>query len=142
MAASFDYDLTLQLTDGSEVKLNPEEHGWAEPERLAQVRVWSIIPRVQGLPPIVVQIPEGAKPIFKSRVYGKGFGPGASKDGITFPSFRAYAVGWHDTVSHWIWVLPNGSIEVGDDPIYAELLLNHMMQQLIQEHANDQAPEG
>lgn len=121
MTASFDYDLTLQLNDGSEVKLNPEEHGWAEPERLAQVKVWSIIPRDQnGMPVVTVQIPEGAKPIFKSRVYGKGL-PGTGG-----PSFRAYAIGWHDTESHWTWVMPNGNIEVGEDPLYADLLLKRI----------------
>ena len=131
MSASFDYDLTAQLHDGSEVKLNPEVHGWAEPERLAQVKVWSIIPRKMGLPPVVVQIPEGAKPIFKSRVYGKGY-PGTN-EATGLPIFRAYAIGWHDTTSHWTWVLPNGVIEVGEDPLYADRLLQQMMQERMNE---------
>lgn len=117
-ASEFYYDLAAQLNDGTEVKLNPEEHGWAEPERLAQVKVWSLIPReANGMPLVVVQIPEGAKPIFKSRVYGKLVGD---------ISFRAYAIGWHDTISHWTWVMPNGHIEVGDDPLYADLILRQM----------------
>lgn len=123
MAPKFDYDLAAQLNDGSEVKLDPEEKGWAEPERLAKVKVWSLIPRDQnGMPVVTVQIPEGAKPIFKSRVYGKGL-PGIEND---LPSFRCYAIGWHDTESHWTWVLPTGDIEIGDDPIHAELILNRM----------------
>lgn len=130
MTASFDYDLTAQLNDGTEVKLDPEVHGWAEPERLSQVKVWSIVPRVSGLPVVVVQIPEGSKPIFKSRVYGKGM-PGTD---TVLPQFRAYAIGWHDTESHWTWVLPNGTIEVGDDPIYADLLLQTMLEQIKQAH--------
>lgn len=124
MAPEFDYDLAAQLNDGSEVKLNPDEHGWAEPERLAQVRVWSLIPRDQnGMPVVTVQIPEDAKPIFKSRVYGKGL-PGTNNPDL--PSFRAYAIGWHDTVSHWTWVMPGGNIEVGEDPLYADILLKRM----------------
>lgn len=126
MTAPFEYDLAAQLNDGTEVKLNPEEHGWAEPERLAQVRVWSIIPRNENWPVITVQIPEGAKPIFKSRVYGKGY-PGTN-DTTGLPVFRAYAIGWHDSTSHWTWVLPGGNIEVGDDPLYADLILQTMME--------------
>lgn len=123
MTAPFEYDLAAQLNDGTEVKLNPEEHGWAEPERLAQVRVWTIAPRSEGWPVVVVQIPEDSKPIFKSRVYGKGY-PGLVND---LPIFRAYAIGWHDTKSHWTWVLPNGVIEVGEEPIYADMILRGMM---------------
>jgi 8-oxo-dGTP pyrophosphatase MutT (NUDIX family) len=119
MNASFDYDLTAQLNDGTEVKLDPEVHGWAEPERLAKVKVWSIVPRAGGLPLVVVQIPEGAKPIFKSRWYGK----------LAFDlGFRAYAIGWHDTESHWTWVMPNGIIEVGEDPLYADLILRQIFE--------------
>lgn len=125
MTASFEYDLAAQLNDGTEVKLNPEEHGWAEPERLSKVKVWSILPRVAGLPVVSIQIPDGAKPIFKSRVYGKGY-PGTDNG---LPMFRAYAIGWHDTASHWTWVLPGGVIEVGDDPIYGPMILQHMMEQ-------------
>ncbi len=123
-ASIFEYDLSAQLNDGTEVKLNPEEHGWAEPERLSQVKVWSLIPRdgiaAPDRPVVVVQIPKDAKPIFKSRVYGKGL-PGAGG-----PKFRCYAIGWHDTESHWTWVLPNGTIEVGEEPIYADYLLAHI----------------
>jgi hypothetical protein len=117
MTASFDYDLAAQLNDGTEVKLDPEVHGWAEPERLAKVTVWSLIPRVGGWPVMTVQIPKGAKPIFKSRVYGKF---------VADISFRAYAIGWHDTTSHWTWVLPGGIIEVGEDPLHADLILQAM----------------
>ena len=117
MAPIFEYDLAAQLNDGTEVKLNPEVHGWAEPERLAKVKVWSIIPRSDVWPVVTVQIPEGAKPIFKSRVYGKGL-PATGG-----PSFRAYAIGWHDSTSHWTWVMPGGNIEVGEEPIYADLIL-------------------
>ena len=124
MTPKFDYDLAAQLNDGTEVKLNPEEHGWAEPERLAKVKVWSILPRTltDGWPPVIVQIPKGSKPIFKSRVYGKGL-PGAGG-----PSFRAYAIGWHDSTSHWIWVFPEGCIEFGDEPATGDIILRGLTQ--------------
>lgn len=120
MTASFDYDLAAQLNDGSEVKLNPEVHGWAEPERLAKVKVWSLIPRVGNLPVVTIQIPDGAKPIFKSRVFSKFAGP---------VSFRAYGIGWHDTDSHWLWVMPGGNIDVGESPLFADLILAKMWQE-------------
>lgn len=126
MTASFDYDLAAQLNDGTEVILNPEEHGWAEAERLAKVIRWSLIPRVANMPVVVVHIPEGAKPIFKSRVFGKGY-PGIENN---LPIFRAYAVGWHDSASHWTWILPGGIIEVGDEPTHAPLILEAMMKQV------------
>lgn len=124
MTPQFDYDAAAVLDDGSEVKLNLEERGWAEPSRLARVRVWSLIPRDQnGLPVVTVQIPAGAKPIFKSRVYGRGL-PGIENSNL--PSFRCYAIGWHDAESHWTWVMPGGNIEVGEDPLYADLILRSM----------------
>jgi hypothetical protein len=119
---SFDYDLTAQLNDGSEVKLNPEVHGWAEPERLAKVVVWSLIPRIEALPVVVVQIPEGAKPVFMSRVYGKGL-PGTGG-----PSFRAYCIGWFkDGETYRTWVMPGNVIEVGEDPLYADMMLKKLV---------------
>lgn len=125
MAPKFDYDLSLQLNDGTEVLVNPEEHGLFEPERLAKVKVWTLIPRTHGAWPVVsVQIPPNSKPIFKSRVYGKGL---PSTGG---PSFRAYAIGWYDasSYSHWIWVLPGGVIEVGEDPESANVILRSLTQ--------------
>ena len=121
MNASFDYDLAAQLNDGSEVKLNPEEHGWAEPERLAKVTRWTLLPRAEGWPVVMLHIPEGAKPVFMSRVFGKGL-PGAGG-----PSFRTYCTGWHkDGETHRVWVLPGGIIEVGEEPTSANLLLDHL----------------
>jgi hypothetical protein len=119
MTASFDYNLAAQLNDGTEVLLNPEEKGWAEPERLAKVVVWSLIPRDHnGMPVVTVQIPEGGKPVYKSRVYGKLVGE---------VKFRAYAIGWFkDGQTHWTWVMPGGNIEVGEDPLYADILLRRM----------------
>lgn len=119
---AFDYDIAMRLNDGSEVVADPDVHGLFEPERLAKVEVWSLIPRDQnGMPVVTVQIPRGAKPIFKSRVYGKGL------PGLDGPAFRAYAIGWHDTESHWTWVMPGGNIEIGEDPLYADLVLQRMI---------------
>lgn len=108
MADTYEYTAELQLNDGSLIPVNLEERGWAEPERLAATHVFSLIPKGQA-PIVRINIPEGAKPIFKSR---KIILATAGKE------FRSYAVGWFkDGVSHWTWVAPDGSIETEtDDP--------------------------
>jgi len=122
---SFDYDLGARLNDDTEVKLDPEQHGWAEPERLAKVVVWALIPRNSNWPAVWVHIPEGAKPVFMSRVFGKGL---PIEGG---PSFRTYCIGWFkDGETHKTWVLPGGIVEVGDEPTVANMLLNNIGQQI------------
>ena len=109
MADTFEYSAELQLHDGSVVQVNLEERGWADPERLAQTRVFSLVPKTNTWPRMSVNIPEGAKPIFKSR----------NNVGMTAGwTFRSYAVGWFkDGESHWTWINPNGTIESEtDDP--------------------------
>lgn len=111
MSDTFAYRAELQLHDGSTEIVNLEERGWAEPERLANTRVFSLLPISEGTrwPTIRVVIPEGAKPVFKTR----------NNVGMTAGfNYRTYAVGWFkDGETHWTWVLPNGNIEQGtDDP--------------------------
>jgi hypothetical protein len=120
--ANLDYLLTAQLNDGREVVLDPDLKGWADKKVLAETRIWSLVPRDQnGMPVVTVTIPEKGKPVYKSRVYGKGL-PGSG-----LPSFRAYAVGYKlGRKTHWIWVMPTGNIEVGEEPLYADILLKRM----------------
>jgi len=114
----FAYFAEAELDDGSRVALDLEEHGWADKELLARTVRWSLIPRT-GLPLVVVNIPPGGKPVFKSRVYGTLNGPEVP--------FRCYATGFHlHGRTFWTWVLPNGSIEVGDDPSLADLQFAEM----------------
>lgn len=116
MSGTFEYTAELQLNDGAIVQVDLEERGWADPERLAITRVFTLVPKAPGSKPMVrVHIPEGGKPIFKSRnnvlmTAGK--------------SFRTYAVGWFkDGESNWTWVMPDGSTEQGtDDPIFAQVI--------------------
>lgn len=109
MSGTFEYTGQVQLNDGSTVDLDLEERGWAEPNRLAETRVFSLIPKTTSWPTIHINIPEGAKPIFKSR---RSVGMTAGFE------FRSYAVGWFkDGESHWTWITPNGVIETEtDDP--------------------------
>lgn len=119
MTDTLAYLLTAQLNDGSEVVLDPDVHGWADPEILKETKVWSLVPKEQnGMPVVTVTIPEKGKPVYKSRVYGKLVGD---------ISFRAYAIGYKlGRTTHWVWVMPNGNIEFGENPHYADLILRKM----------------
>lgn len=110
------YVLTAQLNDGTEHILDPDKRGWADKKILSQTRIWSLVPKVGGTP-VVVQIPENAKPVYKSRVYGKVVGD---------VKFRAYAIGFkRGKFTYWVWVAPYG-VEFGDDPVYASQYLNKL----------------
>lgn len=120
MSGQFEYFAELQLTDGSTVQVDLEERGWADPDRLADTRVFTLVPRDMNSmwPFLRIHIPEGAKPIFKSRNNINLIGHGQ-------PLFRAYAAGWFkDGESHWTWVFPNGAMEKEtDDPTVNNLLV-------------------
>ncbi len=117
------YNAVAQLNDGSEVLLDLNKKGWADPEILNKTVGWMLVPKEQnGMPVVSVSIPEKGKPVYKSRVYGKGL-PGSG-----LPSFRAYAIGYKKgRTTYWVWVLPNGVIEFTDEPRFAQLILNKMV---------------
>lgn len=124
----FPYFANATLDDGSDVVVDLEQHGWADKEILARTVRWSLVPNGNGLtlhgrpwPLVSIQIPEGAKPIFRSRVY-VGSIVSRSSDQIerkvipilNVPVFRAFCIGWKKGDTHvWTWVMPTGDIEVG-----------------------------
>ena len=119
MSGTYEYLAELQLNDGTLVQVDLEERGWADPDRLAITRVFTLVPKPDNKNPrwplVKIHIPEGGKPIFKSR------------NNVLLTagqSFRTYAVGWFkDGESHWTWVLPNGAIESGtDEPTFSEIM--------------------
>lgn len=120
---TFEYLAELQLNDGSLHQVDLEEHGWAEPERLSLTRVFTLVPKDPNSrwPFVRIHIPEGAKPIFKSRMNNVFIGAQA----MGTPLMRAYAVGWFkDGDSHWTWVFPNGAIETEtDSPQFNDLIV-------------------
>lgn len=117
MSSTYEYSAEVQLNDGTLVQLDLEERGWADPERLANTRVFTLVPKdpTSKWPFVRIHIPEGAKPIFKSR---NNVLVTAGRE------FKTYAVGWFkDGESHWTWVMPNGSIELEtDSPTFSEIL--------------------
>lgn len=127
------YVAAAQLNDGSETVLDLEERGWADKELLGRTVRWTLIPKdgamsMTGRPyPLVsVQIPEGGRPVFRSRFYGS-VGADGSTEGM--PSFRCYGIGYKiEGTTHLTWVLPTGDIEVttGDELLFADLLLQRM----------------
>lgn len=124
MALPFKYSVALQLNDGSNHQFSLDEKGWADKEQLARAKEISLIPMDNApLPVVAVQIPEGAKPVVKSRVFGT-IGMGGAGEAID--GFRAYAIGYKQARRrpYIIWILPNGTIEMADEPVYAPLLLS------------------
>lgn len=124
MALPFKYEVALQLNDGSNHKFALDEKGWANKEQLSRTTEISLIPSGDtALPVVACQIPEGAKPVIKSRVFGH---IGAGGDGPAVNAFRVYAIGYKQKRrrEYIIWILPNGTIEMGPEPVYAPLLLS------------------
>lgn len=121
--STFEYTAEFQLNDGSIQQVDLEEHGWAEPERLAQTRVLTLVPKnsASRWPFVRIHIPEGSKPVFKSRMNMRFLGAGPMNE----PVFRIYAAGWHKGhTTHWTWVFPNGAIETEtDDPTFNDILV-------------------
>ena len=156
--ADYAFMAVATLDDGSEVILDLEEHGWADKELLARTRHWALSPKpehitLQGRPfPFVsIAIPEGAKPIFRSRVY-VGNITGRSSDQIErkviphlmLPAFRAYCIGWmKGRTKVWTWVLPDGSIEVGsgDDSRLGDMMRTFWNTQVWEEPEPEPEPE-
>lgn len=123
------YLAAMMFEDGSETVVDLEERGWAEPTRLALVKRFTLIPKDGvDMPVVSVQIPDDCKPVFKTRVFGViGMSSGDSQSVM-----RCYAVGYHckggaETLT---WVLPNGCIEVGADPLLAGPLFRHLKSQM------------
>lgn len=127
------YIAAAQLNDGGETVIDLEERGWADKELLSRTVRWTLIPKdgavtMHGRPyPLIsIDIPEGGKPVFKSRVYGV-VGVNGETEGL--PMFRAYGVGYKlGSETHLTWVLPTGDIEVttGDTLLFADLLLRRL----------------
>ena len=159
--SEFVYAANATLDDGSEVVVDLEQRGWADKDMLARTVRWALIPKGNQLtldgrpyPLVQVAIPEGAKPIFRSRIV-RGIIRSRSSDmkerkvlpRLRVPSFRVYCIGWKLGSTHtWVWVLPNGAIEVGteDDSHLVDVLrahLNTMVYEVPEENREPTDPE-
>lgn len=143
--SEFPYFANATLDDGEEVVVDLEQRGWADKEILARTVRWSLVPKTEpshvtltggSWPLVQIAIPEGAKPVFRSRVY-HGVITSRSADQrerkvipvMRVPVFRAFCIGWKKGKAIvWTWVLPTGAIEVGtgDDSHLGELLRAHL----------------
>jgi hypothetical protein len=131
----FEYYGEFQLEDGSVELQDLEEQGWAAKERIAATRRFSLVPKnVDGrnLRVVMVDIPEGAKPVFYSEVYRK-----FNRNALI--QFRVYVIGWKKgSEERVLQVLPSGDIEFAAESTAAPVLLDHIWQL-----ANEQAaPQG
>lgn len=146
----FPYFANATLDNGQEIVVDLEQRGWADPEMLAHTVRWALVPKgnhitLTGRPyPLVsVVIPEGAKPIFRSRVFVGNIISRSSDQverkvipHLTVPVFRVFCIGWKKGDTHvWTWVLPTGDIEVGtdDDSHLATTLRTHLNTQVWEE---------
>jgi hypothetical protein len=119
---SFDmlYTGIFTLDDGSE-HLVDFENRWANKEKLAHLKTFTLVPKdgVENMPVVVLNVPTGAKPIFKHRVYGQI----AATGGSVRKPFRVYCIGYKFRgVEHLFWILPNGVVEIGPDPAMATII--------------------
>lgn len=125
MAKEYLFWGVITLDDASEHRLDLEEHGWAEKTRLARTVRFALIPKDDApdyFRPVVVNIPTGAKPVFKTRV--KVANPIGDTTGRVSATIRIYGIGYkqggHEPL---FWILPNGAIEFGEDSPLADLML-------------------
>jgi hypothetical protein len=134
---SYVYNAEAQLNDGTAVLLDLEARGWADKELLAKTTRFTLLPKpdapltVTGrpYPIVVVNIPEGAKPVFRTRVYRKM----GVNDGNLLIDFRVYSIGWkRGKLTYWTHVLPSGDIEGSstDDIFLADTLFEALTRQL------------
>lgn len=121
----FVYQAEFFLRDGTTVLKDMEEPGWLTPELVDDTVRISLVPKAgtvteRGGPfPIVVNsIPEGGRGLIKSRVMVS----------LTHgQNFRCFGVGYEkDGEEHWMWVLPTGDIENGDDGYLGNVYLQSM----------------
>jgi hypothetical protein len=119
----FNYRGAFTYNDGTEELLELDAHGWADPERLDKTTQLALIPKDGVLPVVSVNIPDGGKPVFKSRVFGNILLSGGGQG----TSFRCYAVGYKKgRLEYLVWVLPTGDIEVGPEPTLATDILRKL----------------
>jgi len=125
--SEYAYFANATLDDGTDIgAIDLEEQGWASKPMLARTRRWSLVPKGTHVmldgrqyPMVTIDIPVGAKPVFRSRVF-VGNITGRSSDQIerkviphlSVPAFRVYGIGWKKgSLTVWTWVAPNGAVE-------------------------------
>ena len=110
------YLALLRMRDGTAQEADMGVPGWdaALTEGVSSV---TLIGKEDSRATLTVQIPEGARPMVKSRV----------KALVAGVQLRIYGVGYClDGVTVWAWLLPDRSVEVGEDSLVADLMLARM----------------
>jgi hypothetical protein len=123
------FDGLVVFADGSSLILDMDVPGWRSALGKGVVTV-SLVPK-QGVvasdgtsfQPVTVQIPDGAMPELKTRVKQS---LAASGDAV-LAGLRIYGIGYaRGEESVMVWVLPDGSIDVGADSVLADLMLDRL----------------
>jgi hypothetical protein len=121
------FDGLVVFVDGSSLVLDMDVPGWRSALGKGVVTA-SLVPK-QGVvasdgtsfQPVTVQIPDGAMPELKTRVKRS-----MTSDGDALAGLRIYGVGYVGEESVMVWVLPDGSIDVGADSVLADLMLERL----------------
>lgn len=83
-------------------------------------------PLAPAMPLLRINIPTGAKPVFKSKVYGTAMLNSEGNIEGYQQDFRGYAVGWKKgRAQHLIWIFPGGHTEAthgNDDPTFGDVM--------------------
>ena len=128
MSLPVNYHLRCQSNDGQVIHFSLEEKGWLEKYRdvLDRARLIEFIPTDNDLPPVVLPLGNDRRFICASRVFASP-GMGAV--------MRLYGFGWQETVDgknhkHIIWIYPNGSVEVAENPELIHEIMAQTMEHL------------
>jgi hypothetical protein len=128
------FDAVAMLPDGSGVRVDMDVRGWTSVLERPLVSL-SLVPKdgalaSDGTPfqPVTVQVPAGASPLAFSRVK-KSF----SSSGGPLAGIRIYGVGYsvRDEPDVIVWVLPDGSIEVGSDTLLSDTILDRLSREAL-----------
>lgn len=119
----FAYTGEFLLKDNSLVSQNLEEHGWATPEFLDKIKLFTLVPKSpdSGWPLLRIHIPDNAKPVWKWRTFREAM----MVDNGTIREMRIYGIGYKKRGHgpYMVWVVPGGHVEAGvDDPLFANVL--------------------
>jgi len=117
--AGLAYDVLLRRWDDTTQLVDMDVPGW-DASLDEFVAVVSLIGKADGVTRLTVQIPEDARPIAKSRVKVLL----ANDDLGELVKIRIYGVGYESGgVTVLAWLLPDRSVELGEDSRMADLML-------------------
>ena len=117
------YSGEFLLKDNSLAQKNLDDHGWATPEFVESIKIFTLVPKSpdSGWPLLRMHIPDDAKAVWTWRVFQESM---PMPNGI-LREMRIYGIGYkrHGEKPYMMWVVPGGHVECGtDDPLFANVI--------------------